>query len=55
MAMMNFDQELFFINTYNWLSEEKSFKEIFNQVFIPLLEELGFVANRYITLSRAFY
>lgn len=40
MAMMNFDQELFF-NTYNWLSEEKSFKEIFNQVFIPLLEELG--------------
>jgi hypothetical protein len=22
-------------------SEEKSFKEIFNQVFIPLLEELG--------------
>lgn len=40
MAMMNFDQELF-LNTYNWLSEEKSFKEIFNQVFIPLLEELG--------------
>ncbi|SEA95892.1 B12 binding domain-containing protein [Flavobacterium gillisiae] len=40
MAMMNFDQELFF-NTYNWLTEEKSFKEIFNQVFIPLLEELG--------------
>jgi hypothetical protein len=30
-----------FFNTYNWLSEEKSFKEIFNQVFIPLLEELG--------------
>jgi hypothetical protein len=23
MAMMNFDQELFFFNTYNWLSEEK--------------------------------
>ncbi|NGY38471.1 MerR family transcriptional regulator [Flavobacterium sp. XN-5] len=40
MAMMNFDQELF-LNTYNWLSEEKSFKEIFHQVFIPLLEELG--------------
>lgn len=40
MAMMNFDQELFF-STYNWLSEAKSFKEIFNQVFIPLLEELG--------------
>jgi DNA-binding transcriptional MerR regulator len=40
MAMMNFDQELF-LNTYNWLTEEKSFKEIFHQVFIPLLEELG--------------
>ncbi|CAM2911008.1 MerR family transcriptional regulator [Flavobacterium frigoris] len=40
MAMMNFDQELF-LNTYNWLNEEKSFKEIFHQVFIPLLEELG--------------
>jgi hypothetical protein len=41
MAMMNYDQELF-MRTYNWLIEEKSFKEIF-QVFIPLLEELGFV------------
>jgi DNA-binding transcriptional MerR regulator len=40
MAMMNYDQELF-INTYNWLIAEKSFKEIFHQVFIPLLEELG--------------
>jgi DNA-binding transcriptional MerR regulator len=40
MAMMNFDQELF-MRTYNWLIEEKSFKEIFHQVFIPLLEELG--------------
>tara|TARA_R110002124_G_scaffold45664_3_gene137797 strand:+ start:424 stop:1338 length:915 start_codon:yes stop_codon:yes gene_type:complete len=40
MAMMNFDQELF-LNTYNWLIEEKSFKEIFHQVFIPLLNELG--------------
>jgi len=40
MAMMNFDQELFF-NTYNWLNEEKSFKEIFHEVFIPLLKELG--------------
>ena len=30
MAMMNFDQELF-LNTYNWLTEEKSFKEIFHQ------------------------
>jgi DNA-binding transcriptional MerR regulator len=40
MAMMNFDQELF-SNTYNWLQEEKSFKEIFHQVFIPLMEEIG--------------
>lgn len=40
MAMMNFDQELFF-TTYNWLIAEKSFKEVFQQVFIPLLNELG--------------
>lgn len=40
MAMMNFDQELFF-NTYNWLIADKSFKEIFCQVFIPLMNELG--------------
>ncbi len=40
MAMMNFDQELFF-KTYNWLIAEKSFKEIFHQVFIPLMNELG--------------
>jgi DNA-binding transcriptional MerR regulator len=40
MAMMNFDHQLFF-NTYNWLIAEKSFKEIFHQVFIPLMNELG--------------
>lgn len=40
MAMMNFDQELF-TNTYNWLLEEKTFKEVFHQVFIPLMEEIG--------------
>ncbi|MBF7090358.1 MerR family transcriptional regulator [Flavobacterium sp. ALJ2] len=40
MAMMNFDQESFF-NTFNWLTTEKSFKEVFHQVFIPLLNELG--------------
>jgi DNA-binding transcriptional MerR regulator len=40
MAMVNFDQELF-SNTYNWLLEGKSFKEIFHQVFIPLMEEIG--------------
>ena len=40
MAMMNFDQELF-SNTYDWLLEEKTFKEIFRQVFIPLMEDIG--------------
>lgn len=40
MAMMNYDEELF-LNTYNWLIAEKSFKEVFHQVFMPLLEELG--------------
>jgi DNA-binding transcriptional MerR regulator len=40
MAMMNFDQELF-SNTYNRLQEEKSFNEIFHQVFVPLMEEFG--------------
>ena len=40
MSMMNFDQELFF-TTYNQLLSEKSFKEIFYQVFIPLMNELG--------------
>lgn len=40
MAMVNFDQDLF-LNTYNWLLEEKSFSEIFLKVFIPLLEEIG--------------
>src|SRR6187431_785269 len=40
MAMMGFDQELF-SNTYNWLLEEKSFREIFHQVFIPLVEDIG--------------
>lgn len=40
MAMMNFDQELFF-NTYDWLIAEKPFKEVFHQVFIPLMNEVG--------------
>ena len=40
MAMMNFDKELFAV-TYDWLLTEKSFKEVFYQIFIPLLEELG--------------
>ena len=42
MAMMNFDQELFF-TTYAQLLSEKSFKEVFYQVFIPLMTEMGFL------------
>jgi len=42
MAMMNFDQNIFF-NTYNTLLAEKSFREVFFEVFIPLMEELGFL------------
>ncbi len=42
MAMMNFDQALF-LNTYNQLLGEKSFREVFFEVFIPLMEELGFL------------
>ena len=40
IAMMNFDQELFF-TTYAQLLSEKSFKEVFYQVFIPLMTEMG--------------
>jgi DNA-binding transcriptional MerR regulator len=40
MAMMNFDQTLFF-NTYNSLLSEKSFREIFYDVIIPLMNEIG--------------
>jgi DNA-binding transcriptional MerR regulator len=40
MAMMNFDQKLF-ITTYNTLLAEKSFPEIFYQVIIPLLDDVG--------------
>ncbi len=40
MAMMNFDQRLF-QQTYKELLEEKSFREIFHQVFLPLFEEIG--------------
>jgi DNA-binding transcriptional MerR regulator len=42
VAMMNFDQALFF-NTYNKLLSEKTFKEVFYSVFIPLMHELGFL------------
>lgn len=40
MAMMNFDQELFF-KTYAELLSEKSFREVFYEVFIPLMTEMG--------------
>ncbi|MBC7845942.1 MAG: MerR family transcriptional regulator [Flavobacterium sp.] len=40
MAMVNFDQALFF-NTYNSLLSEKTFREIFYDVVIPLMEEIG--------------
>lgn len=42
LAMMNFDQTLFF-NTYNSLLSEKTFREVFFEVFIPLMEEIGFL------------
>jgi DNA-binding transcriptional MerR regulator len=40
MAMMNFDQSLFF-KTYNDLLLEKSFREIFSDIFVPLMNEIG--------------
>lgn len=40
MAMMNFDQILFH-TTYNSLLSEKSFTEIFQEIFIPLLNQIG--------------
>lgn len=40
LAMINFDQSLF-LNTYDSILSEKSFKEVFKEVFIPLLNELG--------------
>lgn len=40
LSMINFDQTLF-QNTYNSLLKEHSFKEIFWEVFMPLLTELG--------------
>ena len=40
IAMMNFDQQLF-ARTYESLSTVLSFREIFVQAFVPLLNELG--------------
>lgn len=40
MAMMHFDQVLF-TTTYEKLLSEKTFQEVFYEVFIPLMTELG--------------
>ncbi len=40
LAMLNFDQVKFY-EIYRNLSKDKSFKEIFYEIFIPLLAEIG--------------
>jgi MerR family transcriptional regulator, light-induced transcriptional regulator len=40
MAMMNFDHSLFF-STYNELLSEKSLREVFYDVIIPFMQEIG--------------
>ncbi len=40
IAMINFD-EVLFNKTYNMLIEKKEFREIFLEIFIPLLDEIG--------------
>jgi MerR family transcriptional regulator, light-induced transcriptional regulator len=40
VAMLQFDQE-YFGNTYHYMLSQKSFREIFNDVFIPFLNEVG--------------
>ena len=40
MAMMNFDQGKF-IKTYDDLLSKKNFKEVFYEVFVPLMTEIG--------------
>ncbi len=40
IAMMNFDQNLFH-KTFNALNEQKSFKDIFYETFVPLMHEIG--------------
>ena len=41
-SMINFDQNLFH-NTYNQLLVDLSFREIFKDYFVPLLQELGYL------------
>ncbi|MDT0559457.1 MerR family transcriptional regulator [Ichthyenterobacterium sp. W332] len=40
LSMLNFDQVLFY-NTYNGLIREKTFRNIFYDVFVPLMTEIG--------------
>lgn len=40
LAMLNFDKALF-LNTYDTLKKNKSFSDIFLEVFIPLMSEIG--------------
>jgi DNA-binding transcriptional MerR regulator len=40
MAMMNFDQSMF-VKVYDQILNEKSFGEIFNEIFVPLMNEIG--------------
>ena len=42
LSMINFDQNLFH-NTYNQLLVDFSFREIFKDYFVPLLQELGYL------------
>jgi DNA-binding transcriptional MerR regulator len=42
IAMVNFNQELF-SNTFDWLLKDKSFREIFVEVLIPLMTEIGYL------------
>lgn len=40
LAMVNFDQRLF-LKTCDELAAKKTFREIFNEVFVPFLDEIG--------------
>jgi len=42
LSMINFDQSLFY-KTYNTLISENSFRDVFKQYFVPLLQELGYL------------
>ena len=42
LSMMTFDQNMF-LKTYDDLLSKKTFKEVFFEIFIPLMEEIGFL------------